>query len=260
MPDDDVTPEPSITPETAVAAQDVGEPVDERHLPARWIRRLVLGLIIVRIVMAYVGDFAAPGLTPNPEKGVKGSPLLVMMFNTRKRFLLLAKDVAFLPYFAVAMIGQLLTDPLYYMVGRWYGDAGIRWAERKFGDSVTQMEKLFASASKPMVAIAPNNIICLMAGASGMKPRVFFPLNIGGTLVAVLLARWVGDAFSEPLDKVFAFIGRFRWQLMALSFALIAYQLWDQRRKGRSQIEGIDALESELEDAKRDVNDPQPPA
>ena len=246
--------DPDRQPEHVEAADAAGpDTVVERRKPARWVRRLVLGLILVRFVMANVGDAIFPALTPNPEKGVKGNPLLLMMLNTRKRYLLAAKDIAFLPYFVVAMFGQLLTDPLFYLVGRWYGDAGIRWAERKFGDSVTQFENLFKSAAKPMVAIAPNNIICLMAGASGMAPRVFLPLNIGGTVVAVLVARWVGDAFSEPLDKVFEFIGRYRWQLMAVSVAVIGFQLWDQRRKGRSQLESIDTLEHELAEAEHEV-------
>lgn len=229
------------------------EVAEERRKPPRWVRRLVFAMILARVAMAYAGDALFPRLTPDPSKGTAGRPLLLMILNTRKRYLLAAKDVAFLPYFAVAMVGQLLTDPLFYLLGRWYGDAGIRWAERKFGDSVTQFENLFKSFSMPMVAIAPNNIICLMAGASGMRPRVFLPLNIGGTIAAVLLARWVGDAFSGPLDSVFAFIGRYRWQLMAVSFTIIAFQLWDQKRKGRSQLESIGTLESELAEAERDV-------
>ena len=36
-----------------------------------------------------------------------------------------------------------------------------------------------------MVAIAPNPIICVLAGASKMKTGIFFALNLSGTIVTI---------------------------------------------------------------------------
>lgn len=234
----------------ATAAPDAEQ---ERRRPSRTIVRLVLGFIIVRTIVANVATVFAPGLVPNPKTGDPGNPLLLMVLNTQKRWLISAKDEPFLVYFPVGLFSQLLSDPFWWLIGRWYGDAGIRWAERKFGDSITQLELMFKKAAYPMVAIAPNPYICLMAGAAGMAPPVFFALNIGGTIVALLFYRWVGDIFSGPLDAVFGFLRTNQKYFIALSLAIVGFQMWDQKRKGRSQVESISALEAELDEAAHEI-------
>ena len=68
----------------------------------------------------------------------------------------------------------VVADPLFYFLGLFYGDAAIRWIERKAGDGATLIiwfEKAFHKARYPIVLIAPNNPVCLLAGATGMRKQ-----------------------------------------------------------------------------------------
>jgi membrane protein DedA with SNARE-associated domain len=133
----------------------------------------------------------------------------------------------------------------------WYGDAAVRWAERKspsYGGMLRTFERLFSKASYPLVFLAPNNFICLFAGASGMRLGVFAVLNVSGTLARLYAIRWLGDAFQRPIDDVLHFFARYRLALLALSVAIFALTVWNDRRKGKSEIGALRELESELTD------------
>ena len=56
----------------------------------------------------------------------------------------------------------------------------------------------FGKAAYPLVFIAPNNPICLFAGAAGMSLPGFFVANLAGTLARLYLIRRLGDAFDRP--------------------------------------------------------------
>ena len=89
--------------------------------PNRRRLRILLALIVVLTVTNMVGDILAAGL-------VKSHPLWLISLNSRKRWIaLVAPNTAIVPFFIVAVTRQLLSDPLYYGIGRWYGDAGARW-------------------------------------------------------------------------------------------------------------------------------------
>lgn len=215
-------------------------------------RRLyfILGPIIVLTLLAYVGDALAASL-------VKRHPLWLIALNTRKRYLALAvPNTDALPYFLVGTIRQVISDPLFYLLGRWYGDAGVRWLERKMGEGgnmVTWMEKGFAKASWPMVAVFPNALVCMLAGASGMPVALFLALNVGGTIVAMVLLRTVGDVFSSPLSRVTDFLDEYRWPIVAVSVCLVALNLAVNRRKGTSDLESVSQLEKELTEAEQET-------
>lgn len=211
--------------------------------PSRHIVRLVLVIIVVRTITAWIGDIIAPSLIPD-ENGEGGNPLLLILLNTRKRYLLAGKDEAVLAFFGAAMISQILMDPFFYLIGRWYGDAGVRWMERQFGSGITTIENMFKRASYPLVALMPNAYICVLAGAARMRPGVFFLLNIGGTIAAIALARWVGDVASGPLDAVFGFINRYRWWLVGFSAVVIGIQVRQNRRQA-----SVENLEEALDEA-----------
>ena len=76
-------------------------------------------------------------------------------------------------------------------------------------------EKAFRKAAWPVVAIIPNNMICLLAGATGMSWIGFAIVNISGTFVRVLGVRLIGDAFSDPILSFNEWIGRNRLVLTA---------------------------------------------
>jgi membrane protein DedA with SNARE-associated domain len=204
---------------------------------------LLLVPIVVLTIGAYVGDALAPTLAVE-------HPLWLILLNTRKRYLVLTVNrLDPVTFFVVGVGRQMLSDPLYFLLGRRYGDSGVRWLERKLGEgaaSVTIYEDWFKKAAYPMVAIAPNAIISLLAGASKMKASVFLVLNLGGTIVTLILLRIFGDVFSGPLDTVLDFLRRYQWPLTALSVVLVAFLVITGKKSGTSDIGSITEMEREL--------------
>ena len=229
--------------------EDDAEPEQGDSQPAYSRRSLYLLLtpIVVLTALAYVGDALSPTLAVT-------HPVWLILLNTRKRYLaLVATKVDPVTFFAVGLIRQIMVDPLYFILGRRYGDAGVRWLERKLGEGasgVTVFEGWFQKAAYPMVAIAPNAIISVLAGASKMKAGVFLALNLGGTIVTLILLRAFGDVFSGPLDSVLDFLRRYQWQLTAVSVVLVGLQVMLSRRSGRSELESVSKMEQELEQAR----------
>jgi membrane protein DedA with SNARE-associated domain len=221
------------------AASGARSPRDRRRL------RLLLGFIVVITATNMVGDVLAPGL-------VETHPLWLIVLNSRKRWILaVVPHTDVVPFFVVAVLRQMMSDPIYYALGRWYGDAGARWLERKLGEGGTfirWLESGFAKAAWPMVAIFPNPIVCMLAGASGMPPAVFYALNLGGTIAAIAIFRSFGDVFGGPIQAVTGFLNEYRVPLMVVSFALVALNVVMNRRKGTSELESITKLERELDE------------
>ena len=114
----------------------------------------------------------------------------------------------------------LVADPFFFLIGHWYGDTAITWLENRtktFGQVIRQWEGFFSKAAYPLIFIAPNNPLCLLAGASGMSVAGFFATNVAGTLTRLYLIRRLGEAFEEPLDDVLGFIRDYRMPLLILS-------------------------------------------
>lgn len=213
------------------------------------IDRRRLALVAVPIVtiaaVATVGDALSPTLLVE-------APLLLVALVPRNRILVLAApQLDFWPFFGVGMVRLMLTDPLFFLFGRWYGDRAIEWTERRMGapGSVRALERWFRRAAYPVVAIAPNNIVCVLAGASGMSVRGFVIANFGGTAVRMVLIWWVGEVFSEPLLDVVDFIARYRWYFTAVTAVLVIASVWRARRKHASEIETVDEIAEELGDS-----------
>ena len=223
-----------------------------RAQPNRTRLRILLALIVVLTVTNLVGDILAAGL-------VETHPLWLIALNSRKRWILaVVPHTDLVPFFVVAVVRQLLSDPLYYAIGRWYGDAGARWLERRLGEGgsfIKLLESGFAKAAWPMVVIFPNPIICMLAGASGMPPLLFAALNLGGTIAAIAIFRSFGDVFGGPIEAVTGFLNDYRLPIIALSFVLFGLNALLNRKKGHSEIESVSSLERELEEeASRDVD------
>lgn len=217
--------------------------------------RASLTLLVVPMVavtaVAQVGDALAPTLLVE-------HPLLLVAMIPRTRYLVLtAPLVDVVPFFVVGLVRLVLTDPVFFAFGRRYGDVGIRWIERKSGSprTVQTAERWFRKASHPIVAVAPNNLVCVLAGATGMRTAPFLVLNLGGTAARMALVVWIGDVFSDQLLDVTDFVGRYRWWLTGISVSLVTISVWRARHTGRSEIETVGEVEAELTEMAED----QPP-
>lgn len=229
-----------MTDEAAPERSGPGEHGSER--PGRGRRRLALLVVPMVTVQAFavIGDAISPTLLVE-------APLVLEALIPRNRFLVLvAPQVDFWPFFAVGMVRLLLTDPLFYVFGQRYGDAAINWTEQRMDapGSVRTIERWFRRAAYPIVVIAPNNLICTLAGASGMSVPGFAIANFGGTAVRLVLVWWVGEAFSEPLLDVVDFVGRYRWWFTLATIVIVA---WSVRRARRLRTSGIETVEEVAE-------------
>ena len=212
------------------------QPAPEGRRPSRRQLLFVVGPIVALIILAYVGD----ALTTT---WADRHPLALTLLNARSRILVLTTNqLDAWSYYLAAGARLLLSDPLFYLLGHWYGDGALQWVERRsksFGEQVRLYERAFAKAAYPLVVVAPNPWICLFAGAAGMRLPVFFVLNLTGTIGRLYLIRRLGEAFESPIASVLDFFGRYRLPLLVLSIALVLFVLWSDRRSKRSEIEAL---------------------
>jgi len=198
---------------------------------------------MVLVVAAQVGDALAPTL-------VTENPALLIALNARNRNLILVTNqLEALPYYGIGFVRLLLADPLFYVLGYWYGDAGIRWVEKRsssFGGLLRTWEWMFAKAAWPLIVIAPNNPICLFAGATGMAPVVFVTLNVVGTVGRLILIRILGETFEAPIDWLLEFIRDHRIPLTILAVTVVAITVISDRRSGKGDLEALTSIEDEL--------------
>ncbi len=207
--------------------------------------------LIGLVIAAQVGDAFAPTL-------VDRHPLLLMTLNARNRNLILVvNQVDLFWFFVVGTFRLMLSDPLFYLLGYFYGDSAIAWMERRsttFGRWARQFEDLFRKASYALVVIAPNNPICLLAGAAGMRPVVFFTLNFVGTIGRLILIVWLGETFEAPIDWVLDFIQDYRWYLLAITVSIVAVTVIRELRQGTSEVGQLKQLGDTLEHADTDAD------
>ena len=223
----------------------------ERAKPSRPQLALVVTPIVALIIAAYVGDALT---TTWADK----HPLLLVLLNARNRVLVLVTNqLDAVTYYTAAGLRLLASDPLFYVLGRWYGDAMVVWVEKRsktFGEQVRLYERAFSKAAYPLVFIAPNPYICLFAGASGMAVPSFFTINIAGTLFRLYLIRRVGETFDAPIQSVLRFFARYRLPLFVFSVALVVFIVWNDRRHGKDEIGSM------LDLAEHPPDEVEPPA
>lgn len=211
--------------------------------PSPLARNVVVGSAIGFFVLALAGDTL---LLPNFDR----YPELFIAANSRNRNLVLAKpELAWWAFFGIATVRLLASDPLFFLIGRWYGDAGVRWIEKRsatYGPIARRAEKWFGKASYPLILIAPNNYVCLFAGAGGMAVPVFVALNVVGTVARLTVLWFVTDSVSEPLDVLRGLITENRTLVFGISLGLLALSLWSDRRAGGGEVGGLLHLDEEI--------------
>lgn len=206
---------------------------------------MLLGVpIVVLIVMSNLGNALAPEL-------VDRHPLLLLALNSQNRNLILTTNqLDAWSYYLVGSARLLVADPFFFLIGYWYGDVAIEWLERRtktFGEVVRQWEGWFSKAAYPLLFVAPNNPICVFAGASGMSVTAFFVVNLSGTLARLYLIRWLGEEFEAPIDDVLGFVADYRTPLLVASVVLAVVLMGSELRGSRRTVEELEELAEEHE-------------
>jgi membrane protein DedA with SNARE-associated domain len=223
--------------------------------PSRLARNVVIGMVGVLFLAANLANTVLVSF-------VDKYPALLIAFNSSNRNLVLASgELNAWTFYLVGFVRLLLSDPLFYLLGRWYGDAGIRWMESRspmYGRMLRTAEGWFKRASYPVIAIAPNNYFCLFAGASGMPVAGFLIANVVGTAVRLFLLRSFGNLFEEPLEAVRDFIADNRLPVFLIGLVALFLSLWADRRAG-GEIEGVIELDREVAAAQGGEDPPEEP-
>jgi membrane protein DedA with SNARE-associated domain len=241
------------SPTVATEEPEHGFEIRARKPPGKHTLKILAAPIIGLIVIANVGDGLAPQL-------VNSHPLWLVAMNARNRNLILVTNqLDAVSFYGVATLRLLLSDPLFFMIGYWYGDAALDWMEKRtksYGQMLRQWEKWFGNAAYPLVFIAPNNFVCLFAGAAGMSVTGFFVANITGTLVRLYLIRRLGEAFEAPIDDVLGFISDYRIPLLILSVTVFGLMMVNELRQTKDEV---DAIADRVDDGDDESPEPDPP-
>lgn len=204
-------------------------------------RRRLAALLVpigVFLVLANVGSVLAPSWA-------HAHPARLLAFDSRNRHLLLTVGGGIGPaaFFVIGFARLLVTDPLFYLLGRWYGGTAIAWFERTTGGAngtAAWISRVFAKAGDVLVVIMPNNIVSLLAGHTRMDWRRFAVLDVVGTIGRLILMWFLGRAFRKPLESVVDWLQRFQWPLIG-AFAVIA--IFNGLRSARAAVPVVEQLE-----------------
>lgn len=199
-----------------------------------------LALLTVPIAVLSLAGIAAMAFTPIL---VREAPLLLIALESRNRYLLLvAARVDLVPFVLVGIVRRLVSDPFFYLLGRWYGERGVDWVQRRAGAGawVESVKRLFSPFAVPAVLLFPGTLVCVLAGATGMPPRRFVALNVTGSVAAVLGLRLLAEVAAGPLAAIVAFSDRNAGWLTAVFVAGTALVVLADRRRSRAPVVPLD--------------------
>src|ERR1044071_1792035 len=118
----------------AVEQEGAGE---DRYKPGRGVIALMAIPIVALIVLSNIGNAVAPTL-------VNSHPLALLALNSQNRTLILTTNhLDAWSYYLVGSLRLLVSDPLFFLLGYWYGDTAIDWMEgrtRSLGKAVRQWD------------------------------------------------------------------------------------------------------------------------
>ncbi len=224
------------------------------HPPAKPFVTAAIAVSLASLVSGWIGDALL-------AEFVDKHPLLLMALNPRNRVLaLVSNQVDAVSFYVVGFLRLVASDPVNDRLGLWFGDRAIAWVGRRsrtYGPLVDGGADFFRRYSAPLIFLMPNNIICALAGASGVSVRTFLAANISGTIVRLILVRQVSSYFSEPLGGVVDFIGEYRTPILVLSVLAVAWTVFGEFRGDNSEIKTLVHLEDELDEQHDDTADPK---
>ena len=205
------------------------------------------------IVATNVGNALFPTLSVE-------RPLLLLALTARNASVLaVANQLDPVSFYVVGTARLVASDPLFYLLGRWYGEAAMTWLDQRAGSNarlLRTLERFFSKAAYPLVFLVPNQWFCLFAGASRMPWPAFLVVNIAGTVARLIVLRLVGDVFQAPIDAVLGFVSDYRWPLTAITVALVVGQIALDRRKGADDLSAMADLEAAVDDTGDDGQSP----
>lgn len=139
-----------------------------------------------------------------------------------------------------AIVGSAMFDPLFYWIGRRYGDVLTRVLVRTRmikPRSVARGERLIGKYGGWAVLLSwylpvPNTLIFAAVGSAGMSLPVFLALDVLAALLWSVLVVGLGYAIGHPAVALAIDITHYAWWIFgvttALSFAFVAWRHRDR--------------------------------
>lgn len=207
-------------------------------------RRRILVVLVVLIALFWILGTVANALAPQL---LKDHPLVLVALEPRNRYLLLtAPRVDLVPYVLFATFRRIASDPIYFALGALYGERAVEWLEHQGGERsgrvVRWMERWFRRFSHAAVFFFPGLVVCVLAGVSGMRTRVFLALNLTGTIAAVVVLRLFAEQLEGPVGAINEFNDRNAGRLTLVTVGLVAAWLVVSRLRGRGELEELREL------------------
>jgi membrane protein DedA with SNARE-associated domain len=225
---------------------DAAAPPPTTH--PRWLLPLLGGLIILLVIATNVGNAVW-------ASWIESNPLGLLALNSSNKYLLATSvNASFVPFLVIGTLRLLAPDPLFYAIGYLYGDRALHWARDVFPGSkplieqVRQDDGVIRTALNVLVVVAPNNLVCLIAGVTRFPLRRFIVLNVVGTVGRVLLMRWIGMVFEDQIESVLDVVARYQKWLLYGSIALVVIYVAWQIVGHKGLIGGVEELEDEFGD------------
>lgn len=218
--------------------------------PSAAARNTVIALLLLFQIGSWVGDLLLSFLIPD-------HPLILLAINDRFRnYPLVVPHTDALAYYVVGTLRLAAPYPLFFLLGRWYGDGAVRWMERgtpALGSLMRFAERCFDKAAVPLVALVHVNMVAVFAGASRMSMRRFLVVKVLGSFVLLAVVRAASTLVEDLMVSVGDWIASHRLFMVVVAAVAIAVTLLLQRRSsGETEIESLVHLEEEIHDIERE--------
>jgi membrane protein DedA with SNARE-associated domain len=179
-------------------------------------------------VALYVGNALAPAL-------VKDAPVALLVLSPKLRWLFLASpNVDAHWYYAIPLLRATAVLATYFLLGRWFGDRALRWAESRSGQGlrpVLWIERKFHRARVPVTFLFPGSVAAMLAGSDAMPVPLFFATALTSVTLRIWAVRALADVFRRPLLGVLDWIAAYQLVLTVASIAIVlAWAAWSSRR------------------------------
>ena len=197
-------------------------------MPSSLARRSVLAITSGLFVLGTIGSNIGPAL-------VDERPELVLLLSSRNRNLFGSVPyIDLLPYVLIGFFRVLAAAVALYFCGRFFGERAVRWLEGQAGEPpriYVWLERAVDKMGVWAVIIFPgSNVVCLLVGHRGMKPRTFLIFVSIGIAIKLWVLRVLGRIFESEIRSFLDFIDEYQWWLVIGLFALSLLQ--GQFRRG----------------------------
>lgn len=177
-------------------------------------------------VVGKIGDAIGPAMVNN-------RPVQLLLLNSSNAHCILTTtSVPFLPWIIITVLRRFCEDPLYFFIGLWYRDTALALLKKYLpdvADGFVKAEGMFKSNLYVAVAVNPGATVCALAGASRMKKRWFFGLNLTCTVVQLLIIRYVCSMMPSKLDRVLDVINEYMKICLIIMIAATLYPMAHSR-------------------------------